>query len=348
MKILMLAPLFYPHIGGVEKHVRRVSEELVKRGHGVNIVTVKHEQALPELEELNKVMVHRFPDKRLLKVWFWLLKRRELIKTADIIHCHDFSTFILWYLPSRFLYPSKPVFVTFHGFEGTLPIPKRILFERKVTELLTKGNISIGDYIPKWYGTKASFISYGGLDIPSLPPAENTDYDGAVFIGRLEKDTGIMTYVDAVKILKTEWNIDLRVDICGDGRLRETVEKIVNENKLNVRLHGFVKNPLDYLNKSKFAFVSGYLAILEAMINRKLVFAVYENELKRDYLTLIPGSKDMMVITSVPVELAGKVADYYNNPAEAREKVENAYSFAKGQPWEKVADTYLKLWGVEG
>lgn len=345
MKTLMFAPLFHPHIGGVEKHVKRLSEELIKKGHKISLITIKHDKTLPSFEKLNKIKVHRFPRMSLPKTWFWIYKHRDLIKSADIIHCHDFATFIYWYLPFRFLYLLKPVFVTFHGFEGIIPIPKKILLMRKVAEFLTKGNICIGDYIPKWYGTKATFVSYGGVDIP--PTISNTNYDSAVFIGRLEKDTGIMTYVNAIKILKNKYNINFEVDICGDGSLRETIEKAIKENELNIKLHGFVENPTDYLIKSKFAFVSGYLAILEAMINKKLVFSVYENELKRDYLTLMPNSKSMMIITSSPEELAEKIAYYHKNPERAEEKIENAYNFAKEQTWDKVADTYLKLWSVE-
>lgn len=345
MKILMFAPLFPPHIGGVEKHVKRLSEELIKKGYEIIVVTIKHYNSLPDFEELNKIKVYRFPRMKLSKIWFWIYKNRYLIKDADIIHCHDFGAFIYWYLPFRFLYFLKPVFITFHGHEGIIPIPKKILFRRKVAEFLTKGNICIGDFIPKWYGTKANFISYGGVDI--LTTVNNTKSEGAVFIGRLEKDTGIMTYIDAIKILKKEYNISFEVDIYAGGSLREILEKIIKENELSVKLHGFVENPMNYLIKSKFAFVSGYLSILEAMINKKLVFSVYENELKKDYLTLIPNSKNMMVIPSSPEKLAEKVAYYYKAPEKAEEIIKNAYNFAKKQTWGNVANTYLRLWGVK-
>jgi len=345
MKILMFAPLFHPHIGGVDKHIKRISEVLARRGHEVSIITIKHDKSLPDFEELNKMKVYRFPKMRLPKVWLWIYKRRDLIKNANVVHCHDFATFIYWYLPFRFLYPLKPVFVTFHGYEGIIPIPRKILFKRKITELLTKGNICIGDYILKWYGTKASFVSYGGVDMPA--PLSNTNPEGAVFIGRLEKDTGIMMYIDALRILKEKQGINLKLDVCGDGKLREKIQEIIKGNELNVELHGFVENPLDYLDKSKFAFVSGYLAMLEAMINKKLVFAVYENKLKKDYLTLMPNSKNMMVIASSPEELAEKIAYYLNHQKETEEKIKNAYLFSKDQTWKKVTNTYLKLWGME-
>ncbi|GAG55718.1 unnamed protein product, partial [marine sediment metagenome] len=85
----------------------------------------------------------------------------------------------------------------------------------------------------------------------------------------------------------------------------------------------------------------------DAMINKKLVFTIYENELKKDYLTLIPNSKSTMVVVSSPEELAKKIAHYYKCSEKAEEVIKNAYNFAKEQTWENVTNTYLKLWGIK-
>ncbi|MFH1855692.1 MAG: glycosyltransferase family 4 protein [Candidatus Omnitrophota bacterium] len=342
MKILMFSSYVHPHIGGVEKHVKRLSEELINKGHCVSIITAKYDQALADFEEFNKIKIYRFSNMNLTATWIWIYRHRKILKNVDIIHCHDFYTFIYWYLPFRFLYLFKPVFITFHGFEGIIPIPKKILFLRKASECLTKGNICIGDYIPKWYGTKASFVLYGGAD--ETEAVGVTVKNSAIFIGRLEKDTGIMAYLNAVKVLKEKHAIGLEVNICGDGSLREKIEKFIEENKLNIKLYGFVEEPANYLSENKFAFVSGYLAILEAMVRKKLVFAIYENALKKDYLALIPNSKDIMVIASSPEELARKIAHYRNYPEKSEEMIKNAYDFAKELKWDGVADVYLKLW----
>lgn len=344
MKIIMLVPIFYPHIGGVEKHVKEISKQLIKKEHEVILITEKYEQELSSFEILDDIKIFRFPKTRLYQIWFWIYNHRSLIRNADIIHCHDFATFIYWYLPFKLLYPFKPIFITFHGYEGIIPIPREIIFLRKTAELLTKRNICIGDFIPKWYGTKADIISYGGVNLTFTK--DNINYKGAVFIGRLEKDTGIITYVDAIKILKNKHHINLEVNICGDGSLRKKIEEAIKVNEMNIRLFGFVENPIDYLTKCRFAFVSGYLAILEAMISKKLVFSVYNNELKKDYLTSIPDFRNRIIITSSPEDLADKIAYMYKNPDKEKEIIDNAYDFAKNQTWEEVTDIYLKLWGV--
>ena len=39
MKILFLVPLIFPSVGGVQTHVLKVSEELVKRGYKITIIS---------------------------------------------------------------------------------------------------------------------------------------------------------------------------------------------------------------------------------------------------------------------------------------------------------------------
>jgi len=345
MKILMFSPLFYPHIGGVEKHVMLLSEELIKYGHEISIITLKYEQNLPEFEIRNQIKIYRITRNQSFN-WFSILKYKFLLKNADIIHLHDFSTFIYWYLPFRFIYPFKKVYITFHGYEGIIPIPKTILLMRFISEYLTNGNICVGEFITKWYKTNADIILYGGVDEELTNIVKNNKRPSAVFIGRLEKDTGIITYINAMKILKQNYGINIEVDVCGDGSLKDYIQKYVIENHLNINLHGFVEDPGSYIIKNDFAFVSGYLSILEAMINKKLVFSIYENDLKKDYLILFPSANNIN-ISSSPNELADQIAYYYKNMEKAKSKIKNAYSFAKYQTWEKVANSYMELWGFK-
>lgn len=339
----MLSPRFWPHIGGVETHVMKVSEELVRQGHEVTVLTAMHGNGSPDEEWYKGIRVLRFPGDHLHKARLWVIRNRDIFRSADVVHCHDFTSFTGWYAPLRLCYPKKPVFVTFHGHEGTLPIPKRVMSLRRMTELLTHGNICVGDYIPKWYGTKADIVCYGGTDVVD---GVKEGSDGAVFIGRLEKDTGIRIYIEAMKLLK-ERGMDLTLDIYGDGSLRDWVEETSREHGLSVTVHGMTNDPWKFTEEHKFALVSGYLAILEAMARKKLVLSVYENELKEDYLTMIPNATDIMVIAPTAEVLAERIIYYQTNPSEYAEMVAKAHSYAKKNRWDRVAKAYLRLWGGE-
>lgn len=146
MKILFITRRCYPQIGGVEKHVGEVAKVLRKKGHTVTIVSEADIQ-YPHIKFLG-----------LIFIWLWLFKNRKIIEKADIIHCHDV---FIWYLPFRFLYPKKPVFTTFHGWEGIWPIPFKNILLKRLASRLSWGTVAVGHFIEKYYGVKVDKITYG-------------------------------------------------------------------------------------------------------------------------------------------------------------------------------------------
>ena len=338
MKILFLSRLFYPHIGGVEKHVMEVGKKLVIMGYKVTVITEENGKR----EKVEGIEVYRIPlttsEKfKKFQIWWWLWKNRNLIRQVDLVHAHDVG---FWYFPFRFLFPKKPFYLTFHGYEQ-YPPTKRAILIRKISEKISFANICVGDYIPKWYGTKANCITYGGVEM--LPILQtNTNNKNILFIGRLDEQTGIMTYLQAFKkyqLLATNYHLL----ILGDGPLKRKADNFIRNNKLEAKILGFVANPEKYLQEARFAFVSRYLSILEAMVGKRLVFATYDNPLKEDYLKLSPFSKQI-VIEDSPEALYNKLVYYIQHPKEEKKKVEEAYNWAKEQTWEKMVNLYLKLW----
>lgn len=337
MMVLFLTRLFYPHIGGVETHVRELSKGLQKQGHDVFVLTERFSPDLKEKEIVEGAKVYRFNPPRgiaiKVKTWIAMIQYIPLIIQSDIIHCHDV---FFWYLPFRFLFPFKKVFTTFHGYES-YPVSKKAIAIRKMSEILSWGNICIGDYIKKWYGTKPDFISYGGVNIVKSEKLKIKNEKSAVFIGRLDEQTGILTYVEAVKILRKKIpNFDFSV--IGDGKLRE---KIDNKTKILKPLD----NAAEYFQKYNFAFVSRYLSILEAMAAKRLVFAVYDNPLKEDYLRMAPFSRYILISNSAS-DLVSKISFHLNNLKERERLVENAYKWAEKYTWEEMANIYMKLWKI--
>jgi len=332
MKITFLTRYYYPHIGGVEKHSREVAEGLTRRGHKITIITLNHDKKLPELEIKGGVKIIRLPySNTKFLIWKNLLQKKQLIKQADIIHCHDV---FFWYLPFKFLFLKKKVFTTFHGWEGKFPIPKKNIFIRKISEKLSNGNICVGHYIKKYYGTKTQFISYGGcvyLKDDRLSVIIQKNIKQIIFIGRLEKDLGIKEYLKVLNMLKTKY--DLKITFVGDGAYKKQAEKIG-------KVTGMIKDIKPYLKTSSLVFASSYLTILEAMAAGKSVFALYQNDLKKDYLKLFPGVKYMHIASSAK-ELINQIENNLQGPTL---KVKKAQAFAKTQTWDKVIKLYLKLW----
>lgn len=317
MKILFLTKLFYPHIGGVEKHVFMVSRELVKCKHQVTVLTLKYDQKLKTQALIQGIKVIRLPfSNSKWGIWQQIWLNRKLIQAADLIHCHDI---FFWYLPFRLLYPFKPVFTTFHGWEGKFPIPFKNILLRKIYEKLSRGNICIGDYLPLWYKTKADFISYGAVAAVKINPGKPKT-KRAVFIGRLAPDLGLTEYFKVFKILKKQ---GYKITFIGDGNLRRQAAKLG-------RVIGEVKNIQPYLLSASHVFCSSYLTIWEALAAKRQVFALYQNDLKKDYLIKFPAAKH--------IHISGSAKELIS-------RLDQVLSPCFRYPiWAQVAKIYLKLW----
>lgn len=340
MNILFLTRRFHPYIGGVEKHVMEISKRLIAKGHKITIITESSpDKKIPQYEVVNRIHVYRInvgnsEKNKKFHIWKNLLQHRDLIRDADIVHCHDV---FFWYIPFRFIFPQKPVYTTFHGYES-YPISKSAIRMRALSERLSWGNICIGDFITKWYGTKPTYVSYGGVDVEKKHNNPSPQKLSALFYGRLDDQTGIETYSDAVKkVNKTFPKFDFLV--IGDGPLKKSLSK-------RTKSLAFQKKPESFFIEYRFAFLSRYLSILEAFAAKRLVFAVYDNPVKQDYLRMTPYS-NYMIIEKDYAKLAEKILYFIEHPDEEKQLVEDAYKWVVKQTWSNIVDVYLKLWNIK-
>ncbi len=340
MRILMISPSFYPAVGGVETHVRRVSACLAEAGHQVSVLT--HSDA-PSEERLGPVMVHRLPRTGWGAAW---RLARPHIAGAEVVHCHDAYSYLHFYLPSRWLPPRRPVFVTFHGYEG-YPIPREAVRKRRFVRRRVRDALCMGDFICKHYGTRCYAVSYGGVDPApaSSPPPEPPS---ALFAGRLAEDTSVMGYLEGLVRLREKHGREVPIAVAGDGPLRARAEQYAREHGLQAVFHGPVADIGPLLEACRFAFVSGYLAIWEALARRRAVFALYDNPLKRDYLEGFPRAREVMTLLPGPAELADSLAEHLEAPARAAEMAEAGAALAAEHTWERVAGLYLEMYRAHG
>jgi len=101
--------------------------------------------------------------------------------------------------------------------------------------------------------------------------SERNDLVG--YIGRLSEEKGVLNFVKAIPEILKERD-DLEFLICGDGELRDEIEKYVSENNLNdkVKLAGWIPHEKlpDYLNELKLVVLPSFTEglpniMLEAM-----------------------------------------------------------------------------------
>jgi len=339
MRILMVTPSFYPSVGGVETHVRRVSECLRARGHEVSVLTHSDN---PGDETLGPIAVHRLPRTNPWSAW---RAARPLLAASDIVHCHDAYSYLHFCLPSWVLPPRRPTFITFHGYESH-PIPAEAIRRRRFVRRRVVNALCAGEFICHRYGTPCFGITYGGVDPQPAPPQPVSP--SALFVGRLAEDTSIMVYLDALAILQREHDRNLPLVVVGDGPLRGIVERFAEAQRLTVKFLGTVADPTHLIAEASFAFVSGYLAMWQALALQRLVFSVYENEVKYEYLTCFPEAEKTLMMAPEAATLADQLAAHLDDPALGEGRRAHGAAVAAEHTWDRVAELYLSMYRAHG
>ena len=331
MKVVFASRLFWPHLGGVEKHVEQLSIELIKQGHEVVVVTSCFDKKLKLQQKVNGIKVIRVDFESLQSkkgIWGWVVANKNIFFEADIVHAHDIAW---WLTPLKIVHPLFKFYTTFHGHEGLDKPALNAVIHRKIIETFSTGTICIGDFISKWYFARPDLVSYGGSSLPRK--LKEKEKNSAVFVGRLDKDGGVLEYLKGLAISQLE----IKLSVYGDGTLRKQAEKYCKNKNLNVNFFGFIENVEEKFDQSEMAFVSGYLAIAEAMQRSCQVFAHFSNELKKDYLTMHPQSQNMKIFKTGK-ELASHLT------GKNHSNTKQAQAWANQQTWSKLTKEYLSLW----
>jgi glycosyltransferase involved in cell wall biosynthesis len=333
MKIVFLVRLYKPHIGGVEKHVEKLSREMVRLGHQITIVTTQHESSLSPEEEVNGIKIYRIPKdygQKKLKVWWWLITNRSLLHYVDLVHAHDVYW---WYLPLRMLWPKLPSYTTFHGWEGKFPPSIKAKIWRKLAEILSRKNICVGEFIGKWYGTRPDLITYGATDQTPLAPGNTNSVS---VIGRLSNDNNMHEVIEALKSVQTQYS-KLHIRFIGDGQCAWEAARVG-------QVFGFVDNISHQFEASQWIICSSYLTILDALAAGRTIFSIYTNPLKHDYLTTHPQAASLNIASNYQ-DLAGMLLAQLGSTRLNTNKIKTGQEWALSQTWSKLAGEYLKLWG---
>ena len=353
MKVVFLTRRYWPSVGGVERHVQFLSQALLQQLPSIElqIITEQHDPSLPEKEIHQGLEILRLPlqpdtnNPDIKKsVWEWMRQHKMLLQNADIIHIHD----VFFWLQPFLLSLRKPrIYTTFHGYEPPGPPTWRQRLMHQLAELQSEGNICVGSFHQKWYGVEPTVESYGAVEeafanIPVLSKTKSTSVRSSqrkyLFIGRLEEDTGIWAYLEAMSALKERNELNFRLDVVGEGALNTQLQEFVKQTDLPVSFLGVQQATPQLYRSYDAACVSGYLSMLEALASGLPVVATYMTLLKKDYLLLSPFA-DWVSVAAPGAALATAL----QAPVPLQPK---AQAWAQRQMWAQLAAQYLRLWQV--
>ena len=270
MKILQVTPRYPPHTGGVETHVKEISERLVKRGHEVVVHTADHGAEVEGWEMRNGVEVHRhrgFSPGDAIHVAPGITSsvRRS---DADVVHAHNYHSLPIFFAAlgvtdERFIVTTHYHGESANGFRDQLLSVYRP-FGRWAVEQ-ADSVIAVSEWeqeqLRRDFGVDSTVIP-NGVDVDRFANAEPEERDRPYLltVGRLEEYKGVQHVIRAMPELE---KYDLLV--AGSGPYREELERIAAEKGVADRVEflGYVDDsrlPGLYAGADVYVTMSGFEA----------------------------------------------------------------------------------------
>lgn len=335
----MVCPRFYPDLGGVERHVLEVSRDLVARGHQVIVVSARTDGAQLLRDHFEGIEVIRLVDPlSKIKVWRQIWQHRAVLDWADVIQVHD----VMWWFFPWWWYRSwlKKMHITFHGWEGNYPVFWRHKILRWISGKYAKSRLDVGAWIQEFYWGKPDAVTYGGATTLKNTKTTNPDFSKKhpqiAFLGRLESENAIEQFLALVKRLKKNWP-SLEMTWIGDGSWRQHCQE-------QGSVTGWVSHPVQLASRTDLVFANSYLSISESFAAGKPVVSVFHNRLKKRYLETFPGENLLLYSSDISL-LEKKITALLSNKNSYEKLCKKTRDWAEGQSWQKVVDTYYRLWG---
>lgn len=242
-KIAMVCPRYHPDIGGVETHVREISERLVKLGFEVEVICTDPSGKYPEHEYHNGVSIRRFrsfaPNNAFFlapQIYFYLKKN-----IFDIVHAHNYHAF-----PALFASLSaKQRFIFTPHYHGGSHSPMRnlllkpyqwpgsMIFE-KAEKVICVSRYEMKTIKSDFNVTPSKLVHIpNGLDMKEFNNINEIKKDSRIILyaGRLESYKGIQYLIEVLPRLE-----GYRLCVIGKGSFERSLHKLAEKLGMNKRI----------------------------------------------------------------------------------------------------------------
>jgi glycosyltransferase involved in cell wall biosynthesis len=248
LRIVQICPRYFPDIGGVETHVKEISERLVKAGHNVEVVTTDPTGRLSKRDMINGVKVTRFRAFAPGNAYYFAPQIYTYLKKHDfdIVHAHNYHAFPAFFA-SLGSHGGKFVFTPhYHGrghtaFRDLLHRPYRLL--GKMIFSRADCVICVSEYEKKLVESNFK-VAAKTIKIPNginLKEFENlrkpkkslkdTKEKTLLYVGRLEEYKGVQYIIQSLPELQ-----GFRLKVVGKGPYEEELHSMVKTLGLDERV----------------------------------------------------------------------------------------------------------------
>ena len=306
MKVLHILPEL--QIGGVERHVIDISNEQVRRGHDVIVISAggqMESQFSASVKRLH-MPVHK---KNPFTALYCASKIADIVRKTgtDIIHAHSRVPALIAMLASKKTH--IPYIVTAHCVFGT---QTRIIYlpYRKADRVICVSK-AVQEGMKNCFFENTQVIVNGFAKPQESWDPENWNRKKLLFVGRISNVKGLQDVLKVIP-LDLEWTLD----IVGDGPQKEEWEKIVSDRGLSDRVtfHGFRDDVEHFLAEASLLLFPSYtegmpLTLAQAILVGTPVLASDiepVSEMKGDREGLLPPGDLHAWETALREALAGK------------------------------------------
>ncbi len=228
LRILQVTPLFAPHVGGVETHVREVSERLADRGFDVSVLTTDATGELESVSRVGSIPVRRVAAYPRGRDWLLAPGLHGAIRSEpwDLLHLQSFHTFVAPLAMATAAASGIPFVVTFHGGGSSSRLRREVRstqlrllspLMRRAEALVAIADFEISEYGPLVGVTADRFVKIpNGADLPVAESPVHPEGRLIVSVGRLERYKGHHLSVQALPHLRAS-DPSIRLWIAGSG-----------------------------------------------------------------------------------------------------------------------------------
>jgi glycosyltransferase involved in cell wall biosynthesis len=212
MRVVHVAPFYYPIKGGVETVVQKISEYLASKGDEVYVITynrdrLKGKNIYNEIERINKVNVIRLPVQFTWSHGSYSKKLLEVIRhiDPDIIHVHVWRHPHVFQLANekfvKILQPHSPFYPV--SQVGLITFIYYKLVDNLFSSVIRKYNIIAitpieQEILMRKFKVPSTLIPNGVDDVYFEQKTEDKGY--LLYIGRISKEKNLLTLLKAYKI----------------------------------------------------------------------------------------------------------------------------------------------------
>jgi glycosyltransferase involved in cell wall biosynthesis len=251
LRIAMLIPTRFPPEEGIGYYVYHLSEELIKEGHEVTVIT-RGKRTVDHIT-FNGIKVVKLPFTRFYPFHIWLHGRhvnrylREHKNEFDLIHIHSPLTPV----PKTELPIVSTVHTSVIGDAKHIEvIDLKSLLIKLYSPIFAKGIISkllwvsrkvmtvsaaVSDELRSYYHYESAIVVGNGVSIEEFPhPPVKDRKEYVLYVGRLSYRKGVLDLIKAMETVFPDHNIKLI--ICGKGEMEKELARTIDEKGLKDKM----------------------------------------------------------------------------------------------------------------